>query len=174
MLKNKTKFRELGDCGLKTLAAVLLNQQLPTYGQVTNAKRTLGVGRHFDDLDISDNETVRYACADSDFALRLHRFLNDWFAKYIPAHRVIAELVESPTAVFTGMMKHNGLPVDVSLMREQEAKAAAALTDLREKIAFIIGDINLGKNASNEAFKDYLFTDLGLPVFKKGEDDKPT
>ena len=61
-LKSNYEFRKLSDSGLKKLAAELCHEPLPTFSEVTN-------GRHFDELDAQDAETVRYGCADSDFAL---------------------------------------------------------------------------------------------------------
>ena len=66
------------------------------------------VGEHsFDELDPDAWDTCRYACADSDWALQLWYTFNDWFENNIPKHRLICEQIESPTAVFTGMMKYN-------------------------------------------------------------------
>ena len=158
-LKNNTSFRTLADSGLKTLVPQLYDVELPTFTTVTG-------GRPFDELDPQDSETVRYACADSDYALRLYHTFNDWFDRYLPKHRFIVEQIESPTAVYCGLMKHNGLPADQSLMLEKQQKAEASLTQLRREIAFIIGDINIGSNASTSAFKQYLFNDLRLPVLK--------
>jgi hypothetical protein len=63
-LKSNSSFRTLGDSGLKTLAPELLDAELPSFGEVTE-------GRAFDELDPQNAETVRYACADSDYTLRL-------------------------------------------------------------------------------------------------------
>ncbi|GHV35027.1 hypothetical protein FACS18949_12180 [Clostridia bacterium] len=63
-------------------------------------------------------------------------------------------------------MKYNGLLADTELMRQKGAEAEDKLADLKEKIAFIIGDVNIGANASTAAFKQYLYKDLGLPVLK--------
>ena len=49
--------------------------RLPTFSDVTN-------GRHFDELDAQDAETIRYGCADSDFALRLYHIFNSWFDRF--------------------------------------------------------------------------------------------
>lgn len=63
-LKNSFEFRCLSDSGLKKLVPELLGDELPTFEDVTG-------GRFFDELNSHDPETVRYACADSDYALRL-------------------------------------------------------------------------------------------------------
>lgn len=161
-LKSAFEFRALSDCGLKKLVPELLGDDLPTFGEVTG-------GRFFDELDISDPETVRYACADADYALRLYHRFNRWFDEYLPAHRVIAERVESPTAVCCGLMKYNGLLADRDAMIRKQGEAAARLIDLQEKIHAITGDIDIGANAGTQAFKDYLYRTLNLPVLKTTE-----
>jgi len=158
-LKSNTAFRTLGDSGLKTLVPELLDAELPSFADVT-------AGRAFDELNPQDTETVRYACADSDYTLRLYHLFNGWFDRYLPKHRFIVEQIESPTAVYVGMMKYNGLLADETLMREKQAEAENMLVRLREDIAFITGDVNIGANASTAAFKKYLYDDLKLPVFK--------
>lgn len=158
-LKNSTEFHKLSDSGLKKLAPTLCGAELPDFETVTG-------GRHFDELDAQDAETIRYACADSDYALRLYHTFNQWFDRYLPKHRKIVEDIESPTAVYCGLMKYNGIPMDKAIMLQKQQKAELAIADLRAKIAFIIGDVDIGANASTAAFKKYLFGELGLPVLK--------
>jgi DNA polymerase-1 len=158
-LKSNTAFRTLADSGLKTLVPELLDVELPSFSQVTN-------GRHFDELDPADAETIRYACADSDFTLRLYHLFNDWFDRWLPKHRHIVEQIESPTAVYCGLMKYNGLLVDIERMDASGADCEKRIAELRDEIAFIIGEVNIGANASTAAFKNYLYKDLGLPVVK--------
>lgn len=157
--KNEKEFRSLGDCGLKTLVPEYFHEQLPSYAE------TVG-GLHFDELDPADERTIRYACADADYTLRLYHLLNNWFDRFLPKHRFIVEKVESPTAIYVGLMRYNGLPVDRRLMEEKRAEAEKKLVELKRKIAFIIGDINIGANASTAAFKRYLFDYLKLPKMK--------
>lgn len=158
-LKNHYEFRQLKDSGLKTLAKELCGEPLPSFSSVTD-------GKHFDELDGHDAETVRYGAADSDFALRLYHKFNDWFDKFMPAHRKIVEELESPTAVYIGIMKHNGVPMNVPLMEQRKVEVESEMAKLREQIAFIIGDVNIGANCGTQAFKDYLYKTLGLPVLK--------
>lgn len=164
-LKNNHEFRKLADSGLKRLAAELCHEPLPTFSDVTN-------GRHFDELDAQDHETIRYGCADSDFALRLYHICNSWFDRFLPKHRYIVEEIESPTAVYLGIMKYNGVPVDLQLMHERKQDAETKMEQLRSEIGFIIGDVNIGANCSTQAFKDYLYKTLALPVFKTTEANK--
>ena len=158
-LKSNTAFRTLSDSGLKALAQELFGEELLSFETVT-------AGRYFDELDPQDEETIRYACADSDYALRLYHLFNDWFNRYLPKHRLIVEKLESSAAVYCGLMKYNGLLADKELMLKKQAEAAERIKQLKEEIAFMIGDVNIGANASTSAFKKYLYDDLKLPVFK--------
>lgn len=161
-LKTHTEFRKLNDCGLKKLVPELLKVELPTFESVTE-------GRFFDELSSEDFETVRYACADSDYALRLYHLFNNWFDKNLPKHRYIVENIESPTAVYVGLMKYNGIPLDVELMRSKGEEAQQQINQLREDIHLTIGNIDIGANAGTKDFKDYLYKTLGLPVLKTTE-----
>ncbi len=158
-LKSNTEFRNLKDSGLKTLVPELYDIEMPKFEEVTG-------GRHFDELDPQDVETIRYACADSDFALRLYYTFNNWFDRFLPKHRFIVEEVESPTAVYVGMMKHNGLLMDRELMLKKQQEAEKKLSQIKDDITFFIGDVDIGANASTAAFKNYLYKDLELPVLK--------
>ena len=158
-LKTTFEFRALSDSGLKKLVPELLGDELPTFEDVTE-------GRFFDELASDDPDTVRYACADSDYALRLYRRFNEWFDAYLPRHRWIVENIESPTAVYCGLMKYNGLRMDETAMIRKQGECAARLLELREKIHAMTGDVEIGANAGTQAFKDYLFKTLGLPVLK--------
>ena len=164
-LKSCTEFRKLTDSGLKKLAAELCGEPLPSFTDVTD-------GRHFDELDAQDAETVRYGAADSDYSLRLYNIFNKWFDRFLPKHRTIVEEIESPTAVYLGIMKYNGVPINYPLMLQRKEEAEAEMDRIRKEIAFIIGDVAIGENCSTKAFKDYLFKDLGLPILKTTASDK--
>jgi DNA polymerase-1 len=157
--KNEKEFRTLADCGLKTLAPEFFHESLPSYTD------TVG-GLHFDELDPSAEHTIRYACADADFALRLYYLLNRWFDRFLPKHRFIVEKVESPTAVYVGIMRYNGIPFDKKLMQAKRAESEKRLEEIRREIAFIIGGVSIGANASTAVFKKYLFDKLKLPKMK--------
>ena len=161
-LKTHTEFRKLNDCGLKKLVPELLKVELPTFESVTE-------GRFFSDLNSEDAETIRYACADSDYALRLYHLFNNWFDRNLPKHRYIVENIESPTAVYVGLMKYNGIPLDVELMYSKGEEAQKQINQLKEDIHLTIGNIDIGANAGTKAFKDYLYKTLELPVLKTTE-----
>ena len=158
-LKSDFEFRGLSDSGLMKLAATICDEPLPSFTDVTE-------GKHFDEIPAQDAETVRYGAADSDFALRLYRIFNEWFDSYLPRHRWIVENIESPTAVYLGIMKANGVPVDRALMEQRKAEAEAEKERIKREIGFLIGDVNIGANCSTTDFKKYLFESQGLPVLK--------
>jgi DNA polymerase-1 len=158
-LKAPSKFRELRDCGLKTLAPKLLDMSMASYEDVTG-------GRWFDQMNPEVSATFSYACADVDATLKLYHRLNDWFDKYLPKHRRIVEEVESPTAVYCGIMKYNGTLVDQTRMETEALRCARERKRLRDEIAELIGDVNIGENASTKEFKKYLYETQGFPVLK--------
>lgn len=158
-LKSDTEFRDLSDSGLKTLVPELYGIELPKFEDVVGE-------HHFDELDPDAWDTCRYACADSDYALRLRDTFNRWFERNTPKHRFIVEAIESPTAVFTGLMKYNGVLVDTELMERKKAEAEAHIVDLRAKLQEVIGDVDIGENCGTAAFKEYLYKTEGLPVLK--------
>ncbi len=161
-LKTKTEFRKLSDCGLKNLAQELIKDKLPTFEDVTN-------GMFFDELNSEDFETIRYACADSDCALQLYHLFNNWFDENIPKHRFIVEQIEAPTAVYAGLMKYNGVPLDLGLMHKKGIEASSQIDQLKEDIAIMTDGVDVGANANTKTFKDYLYKTLGLPVLKTTE-----
>ena len=63
-------------------------------------------------------------------------------------------------------MRYNGLRMDQAAMEAKQAEAEKRIAEIREEIAFRMGDVEIGANASTSAFKNYLFKDLGLPVLK--------
>lgn len=161
-LKTKTEFRKLSDCGLKNLVQDIIKDTLPTFEEVTN-------GMFFDKLNSGDFETIRYACADSDYALQLYHLFNKWFDENMPKHRFIVEQIESPTAVYVGLMKYNGVPLDLGLMHKKGLETGLQIDQLKEDITIMTDGVDVGANASTKAFKDYLYKTLGLPVLKTTE-----
>lgn len=158
-LKTNTEFRSLADSGLKKLVPELLKVELPTFESVTE-------GAFFDELNPKNFETIKYACADSDYALRLYHLFNDWFDKNLPKHRFLVENIESPVAVYVGLMKHNGMLVDRNLLSQKRDQATAMIRQLKEDLSLLTGNINIGSNATTQEFKNFLYGSLGLPVLK--------
>lgn len=164
-LKSSYEFRKLNESGLKRLAGDICKEPLPSFTSVTD-------GKYFDELDAQDSETVRYGCADSDFALRLYHIFKNWFERFLPKHgRIVAEM-ESPTAVYIGIMRVNGVPMDIPLMQARQEEARKEMARIKDEIQMMIGDIEIGANCSTNAFKNYLFKTLKLPVLKTTESNR--
>jgi DNA polymerase-1 len=81
------------------------------------------------------------------------------------------ENIESPTAVYLGIMKYNGVPIDAGYMAERQQEAEKEMARIREEIASIIGpDVNIGSNCSTNDFHlygsiSYLYLALIMPPF---------
>ena len=165
-MRNDYDFRSLGDSGLKKLAKELLDEDVTTFDKVTN-------GKFFDELNPEvDIEAVAYGAADSDYALKLYYLFNEWFDKWLPKHRWIVENIESQTSVYLGIMKYNGIPLDIDLMNKRKQETEAEMQKVKDEIKFIIGDVEIGANASTQSFKKYLYEDLKLPVMKVTEKEQ--
>jgi DNA polymerase-1 len=158
-LKGQYRFRSLSDSGLKTLVSEQFDVELSTLDEVTT-------GQRFDKLDPDDSDTVAYACADTDYAFRLRELFNSWFARFMLKHQYIVKQIESPTAVFCGIMRYNGLLVDIARMATCREQCKRERERLRNESAFSIGDVDIGANTSSKAFKSYLYDSLKLPVLK--------
>lgn len=164
-LKTHTEFRKLSDCGLKKLVPELLKIELPTFSEVVSKNNNSLAC--FDELDSEDSETIRYACADSDHALRLYHVFNNWFDKNLPNHRFIVENIESPTSIYVGIMKYNGVHINTALMKEKREELLQMKSQLKEDINLMTGGVDIGKNASTKDLKKYLYEHLKLPVLKR-------
>lgn len=72
----------------------------------------------------------------------------------------------TPTAVYLGIMKHNGVPIDADLMKSRQQEAEQQMQRIRNEIIMLIGDVEIGANCGTKAFEDYLYQTLKLPVMK--------
>jgi DNA polymerase-1 len=72
---------------------------MPPYSQIVG-------NDYFDNYDPAADKIFRYACSDSDYTLRIYHMMNESFDKILPKHRYITEKIESPTAVYVGIMQY--------------------------------------------------------------------
>ena len=166
ILNGDFRYRNISESGLKLLSSEILDENRETFEETVE-------NRHFDEMNPSDEKTVSYACADSDDALRLYHIFNVWFDRYLPKHRWIVEEIESPTAVYLGIMKHNGVPLDITLMEERKKEALDEIKRLKNEILAITGTINIGANCSTKDFKKFLFEKENLPILSVTEKGQP-
>ncbi len=165
-LKAQMEFRNLHDSGLKLLSTQLFQADMPSFETVTG-------GRHFDEMDPDEWETTRYACADSDYTLRLYYKFNAWFQRYLPRHQWVTEQLESPTAVYVGMMKYNGILMDQTAMASKESLCDENIRKYRAEIDALTGGVEIGANASTKAFRDWLYAAQKLPVLNRTDKGMP-
>lgn len=145
-LKNDMEFRKFSDSGLKKLVTEICGVELPQFDDATD-------GKFFDELNPDDFETIRYACTDSDFALRLYLHFNGWFDKNLPKHQYIVEQIETPTAVYCGLMKYKGITLDIKLMQEKRNEDELQIHKLKENIEIMTDGVDISANASTKDFK---------------------
>ena len=69
-------------------------------------------------------------------------------------------------------MKCNGIPIDKNMIESRQTNAENDSSCYRDLIRNIIGDVPVGANCSTQAFRDYLFQTLKLPVLKTTESNK--
>lgn len=165
-LKAPMEFRSLQDSGLKLLSAQLFHADMPSFMAITG-------GRYFDEMNPDEWETLRYACADADYTLRLYNKFNAWFDRYLPRHRWIVEAIESPAAVYVGMMKCNGILMDKALMASKKMLCEENITAYRQKIESFTNGVEVGSNAGTKAFRDWLYISKKLPVLALTEKGMP-
>lgn len=66
---------------------------------------------------------------------RLYHIFNSWFDRFLPKHRYLVEEIESPAAVYLGLMKYNGVPVNADLMKVRQQEAVEQMEYIRNEIA---------------------------------------
>ncbi len=71
----------------------------------------------------------------------------------MPKHRYLVEEIESPAAVYLGLMKYNGVPVNADLMKVRQQEAVEQMEYIRNEIAMCIGDVPIGANCSTKSFQ---------------------
>ena len=84
------------------------------------------------------------------------------------------ENIESPTAVFVGMMKQNGIPMDIKAMTDAKSNADSEICRLKDEIGGLTDGVEGGSNCSTAAFKNYLYETKQLPILKRTDKLAPS
>ena len=158
-LKKENEFRSLEESDLKILSEEILEEDVSSLLKITGK-------RFLDQMNADDPGVVSHCAAEACFIIRLYQKFNNWFGEYLPKHRDIVETLESPVAVYLGIMKYNGLPVNVSMMKHYKKEAEEVLSEIYKEIERLSDNVYLGANCSSQAFKNYLYDTLELPVVK--------
>ena len=156
---NNHEFRKQEKSDLTSLVKEIFGESLPGF-PIPSATQ------HLDDFDGNNPRVVDCFAAEAEYALRLYRYFNEWFDKNLPRHKFIVEILESPVAVYIGIMKKNGLPVDIDLMERKREEAKTELEEIYKEIESFVGEVKIGATCSTEDFRNFLYKELELPVFK--------
>ena len=159
VLKKDNEFRTLEESDLRILTEEILEENVGSLLKITGK-------RFVDQMNADDPSVVCHCASESCYIMRLYKEFNSWFEENLPKHRDIVETMESPVAVYLGIMKYNGLPVDVSMMKHCKEETEAVLSEIYKEIERLSDNIYLGANCSSQAFKNYLYDTLELPVIK--------
>ena len=158
--KNNThEFRKQEKSDLASLVNEIFEESMPILPIPSASK-------HPDDFDGTNPRIVDCFAAEAEYALRLYGYFNEWFDKNLPRHKFIVENLESPVAVYVGIMKKNGLPVDIALMEHKRTEAKAELEMIYKEIERFVGKVKIGAACSTEAFRTFLYKELELPILK--------
>lgn len=154
--ENQRKF------SLKVLSKKEFNSEQTTFDEL------LAGGTSIAEVDVE--EAGEYACADTEFTLKLHR-------KYQP---VIMEQeleqayqrVEIPFMHVLSSMAQNGIQVDDTLRQQMVAEAERKSGTAKNEIFELIGhELNLN---SPKQVGEALFGEMGLPVLQQTAKGKPS
>lgn len=139
-----------------------------TPDKLLNRPIDIDVPEHLDELDPMHESTICRTCSSASDIMKLYHKLNTWFEENIPNHRRIAEDIESPTDVFCGIMRYNGIPMSRKNLLKAKSKMEASLCKLRESIDSFTGGIDFGTASTTPEFREFLRDKLCLP------EDAPT
>lgn len=156
---NNHEFRKLEKCDLASLIKEIFGESIPVLP-------ILPLGKYLDDLDGNNPQFVKCFIAEAEHAMRLYHYFNEWFDKNLPRHKFIVENIESPISVYIGIMKKNGLPINIDLMERKRVEAKSELEVIYKEIEKFVGNVKIGSNCSTESFRSYLYKELELPVLK--------
>lgn len=161
--KRYGEFRTLEECSLNNLMRDIFKEN-------TFRFNSLDEESYFNNFKPYNIDYIKYACLECNLVLKLYRWCLRWFDIYIKEHRVLCERVESPAAIYTGIMKRCGIKIDKNLLDRLNREACFEMESIRREIlSFAKRDVNLGCSLNTKDFKDFIFKDLNLPVLKRCE-----
>ena len=123
----------------------------------------------FDEVRVE--EATRYAAEDADVTLKLHLAL--WpRLKAVPSLRKVFEQIEMPLVPVLLEMEHEGVLIDVKMLKKQSTEIAAKLVKLQEQAHKLAGEpFNLD---SPKQLQTILFTKMQIPVKRKTAGGQPS
>ena len=131
----------------------------------------IGKGRNQITMDLVDVQRVcEYACEDADYAWRLKELFEPQFAG--AAVEPLFRGTEMPLVEVLAEMEHNGIALDVPLLRKVGAAMADRLLDLTREVHRAAGHpFNID---STKQLGEVLFDEQGLEVVRKTKTGRST
>ena len=151
---------------MDSLAERYLNYRTIHYEDVAG-KGAKQIG--FDQVHIE--QASRYAAEDADVTLRLHQTL--WpKLRSVPALKRVFDDIEMPLVPVLLKMEHDGVLIDVAMLKAQSEEITKKLVALQEKAQGIAGGpFNLDSPKQLQAI---LFDKMGIPVIRKTASGQPS
>jgi len=151
---------------MDSLAERYLNYRTIHYEDVAG-KGAKQIG--FDQVHIE--QASRYAAEDADVTLRLHQTL--WpKLRSVPALKRVFDDIEMPLVPVLLKMEHDGVLIDVAMLKAQSEEITKKLVALQEKAQSIAGGpFNLDSPKQLQAI---LFDKMGIPVIRKTASGQPS
>lgn len=132
----------------------------------------IGKGKNQLTFDMVDTVAAcEYAAEDADVTFRLYEYLKPKLEES-PDIEKLFEQVEMPLVSVLFRMEHNGVSLDVKLLRGMSVTLSDALEEITEKIFEQSGRVfNID---STKQLAEVLFDDLGLESIKSGKTSRST
>jgi DNA polymerase-1 len=123
----------------------------------------------FDEVRVED--ATRYAAEDADVTLRLHQAI--WpKLRSMPALKKVFDDIEMPLVPVLLKMEHDGVLIDVEMLKVQGAEIMQKCTALQEKAQALAGaPFNLDSPKQLQAI---LFEKMEIPVVRKTASGQPS
>ena len=149
--------------GLDNLAMTILAHEMIPISQLIGTRDNTTPHKTMDQVPL--DQITPYAAEDAHITLRLCEELK--MQLHVMGMDTLANDVEMPLVEVLADMQHHGIQIDAALLREQAVVLNKRIEELRDEIFGAVGHpFNLD---SPKQLAEVLFTELELPVIKKGK-----
>lgn len=156
--------KEWQSASLKKLSHSFFNEEMLSYDEVVKANK------YKDFSYVPVDMASLYSCADSYQTFRLVAVIEDAFKREPKIHQLYAS-IEHPVTEILYEMEKEGVDLDVTLLKNLDAKVVADLTVIEAEIAAVVGKETINLNSPSQ-MEYLLFSVLQLPPQKKSPTGK--
>ncbi|OGT65873.1 MAG: DNA polymerase I [Gammaproteobacteria bacterium RIFCSPHIGHO2_12_FULL_45_9] len=155
-----------GRYDMDTLANRVLQRNTITYESIAKQGSTW---KTFNEIDIET--ATRYSAEDAEITFALDAMLYPEL-QHTGKLAHVFETLEMPLVPILAQMEHHGLLLDPQVLKQQSAKLQTEIAELEQTIYREAGCLfNL---ASPKQLQEVLYTQMGLPIFKKTPSGQPS